>query len=92
MWSEHPPTAVEFLVHAGALRATYRFTNKGERDAIIRDVLEACPKDAFVAPATGKGSDDRIKGWGRDLVNADIFDGFVEQSFMRQDNTQTSDD
>ena len=85
------PTYVEFLQRTGAIKATYRFTSKSSRDDIIHGILEACPDDVFVSPATGKGNADRVATWGRRLLDGPRFEEFVEKTFKRSENTQTSD-
>jgi len=83
---------VEFLPKSGAVKATYRFTSKGARDDVIRKILEACPSDIFVTPATDKGYTDRIKRRGGVIAASEkLFGEFVEKTFKRIEGTQTSD-
>lgn len=83
---------VEFLPRTGAVKATYRFTSKDERDNIVRKVLSACATDVFVAPSSTGKFEDRLVVWGRACAeNEEQFTKFVKHCFVRSESTQTSD-
>lgn len=66
--------------------ARVRYTSHAHLERLMRAALEQHTGDVFVTPATGRGSNDRVKDWGRALLG-ERFDAFAKNTFKRDEKT-----